>query len=92
MGLQALLVEISTGLFEKNNATLINAGETQLMTSMSTMQGMLLEYGQDAAGYAIDIDYFVDACDSLDNVKNKVFNVINGGEYVVSNILRSTKE
>ena len=34
LGLQALLVEISTGLFEKNNADLINAGESQLMTSM----------------------------------------------------------
>ena len=43
LGLQALLVEISTGLFEKNNADLINAGESQLMTSMATMKAIMAE-------------------------------------------------
>ena len=56
LGLQALLVEISTGLFEKNNEDLINAGETQLMTSMSTMKEIMAEYGKEAEGYMSDLE------------------------------------
>jgi hypothetical protein len=60
LGLQALLVEISTGLFEKNNSDLINAGESQLMTSMETMRAIMESYGQEAIGVASDIDTFIE--------------------------------
>ena len=60
LGLQGLLVEISTGLFEKNNADLINAGESQLMTSMATMQAIMEQYGQEAMGIASDIEVFIE--------------------------------
>ena len=59
LGLQALLVEISTGLFVKNNEDLINSGQTQLMTSMSTMQQVMQQYGVDAQGYSTNIEDFV---------------------------------
>ena len=60
LGLQALLVEISTGLFVKNNKDLINAGDTQLMTSMLTIQNVSEQFGQEALGYAIDMENFTD--------------------------------
>lgn len=59
LGLQALLVEISTGLFVKNNEELIKSGETQLMTSMSTMQQVMEQYGKEAEGYSTDIENFI---------------------------------
>ena len=59
LGLQALLAEISTGLFVKNNEDLINSGETQLMTSMSTMQQIMQQYGLDAEGYSTNIENFI---------------------------------
>ncbi|MBR3653846.1 MAG: hypothetical protein IKN62_00220 [Elusimicrobia bacterium] len=60
LGLQALLVEISTGLFVKNNKDLINAGETQLMTSMLTIQSVSEQFGQETLGYAVDMDSFAE--------------------------------
>ena len=60
LALQALLVAISTGLFERNNADLINAGSDQLMTSMATMQTLLEGYGRDAIGYTADLDTIVE--------------------------------
>ncbi len=59
LGLQALLLEISTGIFEKGNADLINAGESQLMTSMATMQTIMEQNSQDAFGYVSSIDLFM---------------------------------
>ena len=60
LGLQSLLIEISTGLFEKNNASLIKSGKTQLMTSMETMKEMMELYEQDAIGVAKKVDVFVE--------------------------------
>ena len=60
LGLQALLVEISTGLFVKNNRDLINAGDTQLMTSMLTIQSVSEQFGQETLGYAVDMNSFVE--------------------------------
>ena len=59
LGLQALLVEISTGLFVKNNEDLINSGKTQLMTSMSTMQQIMQQYGLEAEGYSTNVESFI---------------------------------
>ena len=58
LGLQALLVEISIGLFEKNNASLIESGDTQLMTSMETMKEMMELYEQEALGIAKTTELF----------------------------------
>ncbi|MBO7611504.1 MAG: hypothetical protein J6T23_04750, partial [Elusimicrobia bacterium] len=60
LGLQALLVEISTGLFIQNNKDLINAGDTQLMTSMLTIQAVSEQLGQETFGYAINMQTFID--------------------------------
>ena len=78
LGLQALLVEISTGLFEKNNADLINAGESQLMTSMETMRTILAEYGRDAIGLASDIDTFMEGL----KVGESAIVWVNGDHYI----------
>ena len=78
LGLQALLVEISTGLFEKNNADLINAGESQLMTSMETMRTILAEYGRDAIGLASDMDTFLEGL----KVGESAVVWVNGDHYI----------
>ena len=78
LGLQALLVEISTGLFEKNNADLINAGESQLMTSMETMRQILAEYGRDAIGLASDMGTFIEGL----KVGESAVVWVNGDHYI----------
>ena len=59
LAFQALLVDISTGVFAKNNKDLINAGQTQLMTSMDAMNEVLHSYGKESAGYGVSVDDFM---------------------------------
>ncbi|MBQ2219458.1 MAG: hypothetical protein II417_01525, partial [Elusimicrobia bacterium] len=78
LGLQALLVEISTGLFVKNNRDLINAGDTQLMTSMLTIQTVSEQFGQESFGYAINIGVFIDSL----NTGESAIVWVNGDHYI----------
>ncbi len=59
LAFQALLVDISTGVFAKNNKDLINAGQTQLMTSMDAMNEVLHSYGKESVGYGVSVDDFM---------------------------------
>ena len=85
LGLQALLVEISTGLFEKGNADLINAGESQLMTSFETMRAILAEYGKEAIGVASDIEVFMEGLKAGESAVVWV----NGDHYITVSKLES---
>ncbi len=56
LALQALLVDVATGVFTKNNN---NLQDNQLMTSMDAMNKVLQAYGKSSAGVAVSLDDFV---------------------------------
>ena len=58
LALQALLVEISTGVFGAGSIKNID-GKTQLMTSMNAMNEVLKMYGMEAGGYSIGVEEFL---------------------------------
>ncbi|MGE4384493.1 MAG: hypothetical protein AB7E39_01350 [Endomicrobiaceae bacterium] len=64
LAFQALLVDISTGVFADNNKDLINAGQTQLMTSMDAMNEVLHSYGKESVGYDVSLDDFMAGLES----------------------------
>ena len=78
LGLQALLLEISTDLFTKNNEDLIKSGDTQLMTSMFTIQSVMEQFGQEANGYISDIDAFMEGLKSGESA----IVWVNGDHYI----------